>query len=770
VRGCWVFLVATIMLGMAASAVASGTVTACNDDEFEIEFDRALAGGGTVLLLCPGTNRLTSTKLIVADTTIQGATPTGWLVGNGSNRLFHVAAGVELRLVNLRLGHGRALGAAGADGTASSDGAAGEDAMGGAILNEGGVVRAEGVRFQGHEAHGGAGGSGWNVTQLGRTTTAGGRGGQGWGGAICNLGGLLELTDCQFESNLAVGGSGGVGGASGTFLRDGSAGGAGGDGWGGAIYNADNGVVRLVRCQFRHNHAEGASGAPGGQGAGLIYFDGPSGSSASGRGGAVAQTSGELHLDSCTLSRNNVQGAAGVAAKSNASTRNEAAGGNGRPGAGGGVYVGQGRLRIVASSFSDNTAQGGAGGEGGLTGGGGNGGDGGSGAPGQGGALFLGENTEVDLVDSTFAYNAAFGAFGGFGSLGAHELATTGTDGTAGNGEGGAAWFTGRDLVISRCLFEHNRAQGAEGLEGVPGTASERGTMGNRGGAGLGGAVFGRSGRLAVTNVTFQANDTIGGKGGQGGDGSASGLFATDGGHGGTGGAALGAALWCQSAAAAQVVHCTFASNRVMAGEGGAGGAAGDPNLARPGRDGAAGAAAGASVGATESMLVLRYTVLAHAVGGVEATGPIQDGGCNLSTDATPAFETSVNGVDPMLGDLADHGGPTRTIALNPGSPAIDLPGCHGAAPLDQRGLVRDARPDAGAFEAGAVVPQAVIESIAPETVQISWPDFGVAYMLETSGSLSPDWTAVKGAVRQDGRWVYRPEALATQGYYRLRQ
>jgi hypothetical protein len=427
-------------------------------------------------------------------------------------------------------------------------------------------------------------------------------------------------------------------------------------------------------------------------------------------------------------------------------------------------------VQIVASSFSDNIAQGGAGGEGGLTGGGGNGGDGGSGGPGQGGALFLGEDTEADLVDSTFGYNAVFGGVGGFGSLGAHGLATTGADGTAGNGEGGSAWFTGRNLVISRCLFEHNRAQGAEGLAGAPGARSEKGASGNRGGAGLGGAVFGRSGSLAVTNATFQANETFGGKGGQGGDGSGIGLFATDGGDGGTGGAALGAALWCQSAAAAQVVHCTFASNRVVAGEGGAGGAAGDPNLARPGGNGAAGAAAGASVGATESMVVLRYTVLAHAVGGAEATGPIQDGGCNLSTDATPAFETSVNGVDPLLGALADHGGPTRTIALQSGSPAIDLAGCDGAAPVDQRGLVRDARPDAGAFEVGAGAPQAVIESMAPETVQISWPDLGVAFTLETSGSLPPDWTAVQGAVRQDGRWVYRPETPATQGYYRLRQ
>jgi hypothetical protein len=761
-------LAGIMLLGSVANSTGDSIVDDCEAEEFEIAFEQALAGGGTITLLCPGTNRLTSTKMILVDTTIQGTTTTGWLVGSGSNRLFQVAAGVELRLINLRLAGGRALGAAGADGTEENDGAAGEDAIGGAILNEGGVIRGEGVVFRDHHALGGNGGAGYSVTEIGLTTTPGGRGGHGRGGAIANLGGLVEFIDCRFETNRAAGGIGGDGGSSGTFLRDGGTGGAGGEGCGGAIYNASNGIARLVRCEFRLNHADGAEGGAGGQGAGLLYFDGANGSSAAGRGGAVAQTSGDLHLDACVLSRNSVKGAAGLAAGLNANTRTEAAGGSGLPGQGGGLYAGQGRLRIAACSFADNIAQGGGGGEGGLSGSGGNGGDGGSGAPGQGGAAYFGSEAEVDLVDSTFSYNAAFGAAGGFGSLGAGPLASVGTDGSAGSGEGGAAWFTGQKLNVSRCLFEYNRTQGAEGLAGAPGSASEPGATGNRGGAGLGGALFGGSGILAITNVTFHTNETFGGKGGKGGDGSPSGLFATDGGDGGTGGTALGAALWCQSVLAAEVVQCTFATNRVVAGEGGIGGAAGDPDLARPGRDGTAGAAAGASVGASDTMMVLRYTLLAHGVGGTEATGAIQDGGCNLSTDPTPPFETSLNGVDPLLGSLADRGGPTRTISLEPGSPAIDMTGCASAAPIDQRGLVRDAQPDAGAFEAGAGMPAPAIISNGGMNVQVSWPDYGVVYTLQTSSSFPPAWTTIDGAVPEDGSWVYRPEAVSSQGYYRL--
>jgi hypothetical protein len=60
-------------------------------------------------------------------------------------------------------------------------------------------------------------------------------------------------------------------------------------------------------------------------------------------------------------------------------------------------------------------------------------------------------------------------------------------------------------------------------------------------------------------------------------------------------------------------------------------------------------------------------------------------------------------GVNPLLGPLADNGGPTRTHALLPGSPAINT----GSNPLglatDQRGTgfprVSGAAADMGAYE-----------------------------------------------------------------------
>jgi hypothetical protein len=59
--------------------------------------------------------------------------------------------------------------------------------------------------------------------------------------------------------------------------------------------------------------------------------------------------------------------------------------------------------------------------------------------------------------------------------------------------------------------------------------------------------------------------------------------------------------------------------------------------------------------------------------------------------------------LDPLLGPLANNGGPTKTHALLSGSPAINAGNNSGALPTDQRGpgffRTAGSRPDIGAFE-----------------------------------------------------------------------
>jgi hypothetical protein len=66
---------------------------------------------------------------------------------------------------------------------------------------------------------------------------------------------------------------------------------------------------------------------------------------------------------------------------------------------------------------------------------------------------------------------------------------------------------------------------------------------------------------------------------------------------------------------------------------------------------------------------------------------------------------------DPKLGPLVNNGGPTLTMALLPGSPAIDVGDTSLAPATDQRGFPRPAglAADIGAFEYGSVMPSLAV-------------------------------------------------------------
>lgn len=111
----------------------------------------------------------------------------------------------------------------------------------------------------------------------------------------------------------------------------------------------------------------------------------------------------------------------------------------------------------------------------------------------------------------------------------------------------------------------------------------------------------------------------------------------------------------------------------------------------------------------------LRSTILVDAWDDLDNCGgrPLPDGGYNISDDNSCGLDfvdgpgTSMSNTNPLLGGLWDHGGPTNTIALPEGSPAIDaIPegtnGCGTDIKEDQRGEARPQGPacDIGAFEA----------------------------------------------------------------------
>jgi hypothetical protein len=101
---------------------------------------------------------------------------------------------------------------------------------------------------------------------------------------------------------------------------------------------------------------------------------------------------------------------------------------------------------------------------------------------------------------------------------------------------------------------------------------------------------------------------------------------------------------------------------------------------------------------------------------GPDIAGAIASAFNNLIGDGTGSsgVTNNVNGnqvgglgnpvIDPKLGKLQNNGGPTSTMALLPGSPAIKKGTPVGAPATDQRGVPRGNPPDIGAFELQATV------------------------------------------------------------------
>jgi Chlamydia polymorphic membrane protein (Chlamydia_PMP) repeat len=113
------------------------------------------------------------------------------------------------------------------------------------------------------------------------------------------------------------------------------------------------------------------------------------------------------------------------------------------------------------------------------------------------------------------------------------------------------------------------------------------------------------------------------------------------------------------------------------------------------------------SFGGPAPTLTLTNTIVsgnqAYACDHWTGANVLTSGGHNIVQDDTCSPDASDQiGVDPLLGGLADNGGPTSTHALLAGSPAIDAADPVTSPATDQRGVTRPqgTAPDIGAYEA----------------------------------------------------------------------
>ena len=425
---------------------------------------------------------------------------------------------------------------------------------------------------------------------------------------------------------------------------------------GAGIFN-DGGVVALQRVTFQGNGA--ASG-----------------------GAVLNQASGTLNATNCTFIGNVAGPNLQVAPKWDG------------PGTGGAILNQSGQMNLQACLFMGNRAAGGSGTLGAVGGNPSGGYDGCGGAIANCGSLFVGS--------CTFSGNAASGGTGD-DYIGPYT--------TGGAAYGGAIWGSSGLVAIASSSFFSNNVTGGKG--GIGRSSDPGNPFGFNGGPGAnGGWAYGAAveANASAVNSTFAWNTAIAGAGGQGGYGGYGshmyGVPPGNGGNGGAGGSASGAV------SGVSLTNCTIAFNFATNGGGGAGGFGGTwyDGSGPPGATGDSGGSGSANGGITGCICI--DTLLASNAPNGNCYGTIVDRGHNLSSDASCPFSNAgLTNSDAKLAALANNGGPTLTIALLPGSPAIDAGDTSLAPATDQRGYPRPAgvAADIGAFEYGSVMPSLAV-------------------------------------------------------------
>jgi hypothetical protein len=365
----------------------------------------------------------------------------------------------------------------------------------------------------------------------------------------------------------------------------------------------------------------------------------------------------------------------------------------------------------------------------------------------------------LTVTESALSDNAAPDAGGGIYNTGVLTLDRSALSGNDARNVGGALFNSGGTVAITNCTISGNTAgYQAGGIDNVGGplTITDSTVSGNSAldGAGVVNTNFG--GTLTFTRCTVSGN-TAGREGGGILNGAT--LRVTD--SGVRDNTALdGAGVYNASGTSVAVTGSTFSGNRATRDGGG---------LMSVGRnvsvlnstfsDNVAGGQGGGVYNFyLNSLLTLAdSTVSGNAAGGqgggvATATGPETDVrnsliagnsagsspdvvralrslGHNLIGDGTGGsgyadtdlVGTAANPIDPRLGPLQDNGGSTKTMALLPGSPALNAGDPAELGTPDQRGVVRGGGVNVGAYQATASAFVVTALDTVPPGKRLTW-------------------------------------------------
>jgi hypothetical protein len=273
-----------------------------------------------------------------------------------------------------------------------------------------------------------------------------------------------------------------------------------------------------------------------------------------------------------------------------------------------------------------------------------------------GGGLFNYNGGSTTLADATVSGNSATAYGGGlFNKDGTTTLTNATVSGNSANAGGGLFTYKGGTTTLINCAVSGNSAKYGGGLYNAGSTTTLIDATVSGNSAKYGGGLFDKDGTITLTNATVSGNSA---------NAAGGGLFNKDG--------------------TTSLTSVTVSGNSANAGGGlftYKGGATSLTNTIVAGNTG----------GDVQGAL---YAASAHnLVGNGSGLTGISDGnqGNQVGTPQTP--------INPLLASLGEFGGPTQTMALLPGSPAIGAGTSAGAPSTDQRGLPRSGQVDIGAFQ-----------------------------------------------------------------------
>jgi hypothetical protein len=302
-----------------------------------------------------------------------------------------------------------------------------------------------------------------------------------------------------------------------------------------------------------------------------------------------------------------------------------------------------------------------------------------------GGGIYNGQSDTLIMTHCTISNNFCFEVGGGLTNAGKATLTDVNISGNSALGAGGGLVCSGT-LAMTGCTVSGNTALSGGGLmvyEGGDITLANCTVNGNFvTGAGVpfvygGGGALDAGGTLALTNCTVSGNATGGSAGGGLENVIATGPIlavspTTSARH------IVGGLKDEQSVMS--LTNCTVSGNTAYGGVGGV---------------------------ANYAALSMSNTIVADNHGG----------------DFSGSYSGSNNliGGNPLLSLLGDYGGPTATMALLPGSPAIGGGTSNGAPAFDQRGQPRLGHVDIGAFQSQGFTITPVAGS-NPQSTPINQP------------------------------------------------